>query len=98
MTKLTKFILGVAVTGLASGLLIVTGVINVGDTVGWYLTLPAGAVFSGLFMICLMLEKESARFDAEHRAHPAAKPGDRSAKPSAAETHCGCHAEPQRAH
>ena len=98
MNKLTKLCLAVAVIGLVSGMLISTGVIKVGDAVGWYLALPTGAIFLGLFLICLMLEKETARFDAEHRAHHAAQAGEKAEKCEAAESSCGCHSEPQHVH
>ena len=67
MTKLTKMLLGVSLAGLSSGLLFVTGLINVQDGVFWYVTLPAGAIFLGLFLISLFLEKEAARFDEQER-------------------------------
>ena len=67
MTKLTKTLLGLAVAGIGSGLLFVTGTIHVQDNVFWYVTLPAGAIFFGLFLISLALAKETARFDEDER-------------------------------
>jgi hypothetical protein len=67
MTKLTKLLLGLAVAGIGSGLLFVTGLINVQDSVFWYVTLPAGAIFLGLFLISLFLEKEVAHFDKQEQ-------------------------------
>ena len=67
MTKLTKMLLGISIAGFGSGLLFVTGLINVQDGVFWYVTLPAGAIFLGLFLISLFLEKEAAQFDLEER-------------------------------
>ena len=66
MGKLTKFLLGLALAGLGSGFVFVTGLVKVDQVPALYVTLPAGAIFFGLFLISLMLEKESARFDQEH--------------------------------
>jgi len=68
---LTKFLLVLTIMGFALGLLFVTDVIKVGDAVGWYMTLPAGAIFFGLFLITLMLEKEVAAFDQEQQLRQA---------------------------
>jgi hypothetical protein len=55
MTKLTKTLLTVSLTSFALSL---TGLF-------WGLFLPIAAVFLGLFMISLLLAKESALFDRE---------------------------------
>jgi len=67
MTKVTKTLLGVSIAGIGSGLLFVTGLINAGDNAALYISLPAGAIFLGLFLISLLLEKETALFDSEHQ-------------------------------
>ena len=67
MTKITKSLLGLSIVGIGSGLVFVSGLINVQDKVAYYVSLPAGAIFFGLFLISLMLEKESAAYDAEQR-------------------------------
>ena len=63
MTTLSKTLLAASVAGFAAG-----GIIDFGGfTVISELTavLPLGAVFSGLFMISFMMEKEMAGFDEE---------------------------------
>jgi len=66
MSKLTKLYLGLGVAFSIAGILINMGVIDTGDVSAWYMTLPLGAVFIGLFVIWLLLDKESARYDAEN--------------------------------
>jgi hypothetical protein len=65
MSKTTKTLLALAVIGLMSGFVFVTGIVNVGGAVAWYMTLPMGAIFLGLFLISKLLEKEFALYDAE---------------------------------
>jgi hypothetical protein len=65
MSKTTKTLLVLAVIGLMSGFVFVTGIVNVGGAVAWYMTLPMGAIFLGLFLISKLLEKEVALYDAE---------------------------------
>ena len=65
MSKTTKTLLVLAVIGLMSGFAFVTGVVNVGEAVAWYITLPMGAIFFGLFLISKLLEKEVALHDEE---------------------------------
>ena len=67
MSKTTISLLVLSLSCLASGLVFVTGLINVGDAVGLYAALPAGAIFFGLFLISLSLQAESALFDKEQR-------------------------------
>lgn len=67
MTKPTKFFLVTAIVCLVPGFLFTVGVVDVGKAVGLYLALPVGAILLGLFMISLMFEKETARFDEEQR-------------------------------
>jgi|ERR1043166_465801 ABC-type microcin C transport system permease subunit YejB len=65
MSKTTKTLLVLAVIGLVSGFVFVTGMVKVGDSVAWYITLPMGAIFLGLFLISKLLEKEVALHDME---------------------------------
>lgn len=67
MSKMTKVLLVLSLSCLAAGLVFVTGLVNVGEIVALYATLPAGAVFFGLFLISLSLQAESALFDEEQR-------------------------------
>lgn len=39
------------------------GFISTGESIFWYLGLPVGAIFFGLFMIFMILEKETALLD-----------------------------------
>jgi hypothetical protein len=71
MGKMTKLLLVLALMGLGSGLIFASGLVQVKDLPGLYATLPVGAICFGLFLISLMLEKESALFDEEHsRSEP----------------------------
>jgi hypothetical protein len=63
MTTLSKILLSVSAAGFAAGSIIDFGGFNVIPALT--AVLPLGAVFFGLFMISLMLEKEMAKFDAE---------------------------------
>ena len=67
MTKMTKTLLVLSLIGLVAGLVFVTGLVNVTNAIGLYVTLPAGAILFGLFLISRMLEKETSRFDEEQR-------------------------------
>lgn len=71
MSKMTKTLLVLSLSCLALGLVFVTGLINVGEVVALYATLPAGAIFFGLFLISLSLQTESALFDQEQRTRTA---------------------------
>jgi fumarate reductase subunit D len=71
MAKTTKTLLVISIATLVLGLVFVTGIVNVQETVALYVVLPLGAVFLGLFLIFNMLEKESALYDEEHKLHPA---------------------------
>ncbi len=68
MSKLTKSLLALAVILLLVGLVISAGLVNVGGDTAWFVALPAGAIFLGLFLISYLLEKETAHFDADHHA------------------------------
>jgi hypothetical protein len=76
MSKITKILLVLSLSCLAAGLVFVTGLINVGEVVALYATLPAGAIFFGLFLISLSLQAESELFDQEQRTRtvPVASP------------------------
>ncbi len=66
MTKLTKTFLVLGLAGFLAG-----GAIDaIGTNVDpkWTVVLPLGAVFFGLFLIFLMLQKEMAAFDREESA------------------------------
>lgn len=63
MTRLTKLFLGLSLAGFLAG-----GVIDARPgpvDPKWTVVLPLGAVFFGLFLIFLMLQKEMAAFDRE---------------------------------
>lgn len=64
---MTKVLLVLSLTCLTAGLVFVTGLVNVGEAVGLYVTFPAGAILFGLFLISLGLQAESALFDEEQR-------------------------------
>jgi len=49
--------------------LFLTGIVDVSDVPGFYVVFPMAAIFYGLFVICLALDKEVGRFNAEQRAH-----------------------------
>ena len=68
MSKLTKTLLVLSCIGLVSGLIFVTGLVNVGNLSFLYVALPSGAIFFGLFLISKLLEKEVALHDAEIQA------------------------------
>ena len=58
MTKTTKILLAISLTGFAVGF----------TNILWGVGTPVGAVFLGLFMIFKILEKETALFDEENRS------------------------------
>ncbi len=64
MSKTNKTFLAVAILGIAAGGIIDFGGLNLDSR--WTVVLPLGAVFFGVFMIALVLEKEMAKYDAEH--------------------------------
>jgi hypothetical protein len=67
MTKPTKTLLILATVNLVAGLAFAANLVNVHDAVWLYVTVPAGAICLGLFLISRMLEKETALYDAEQR-------------------------------
>jgi hypothetical protein len=66
MTKLTKIFLVLSLIGFAAGVWIDASGKPVDPK--WTGVLPLGAVFFGLFLIFLMLQKEMAAFDREEAA------------------------------
>jgi hypothetical protein len=72
MGKTTKILLTLSIAGLALGLAFASNLINAGGITAFYVLLPAGAIFFGLFLISLMLEKEVAQYDVEQRNQVAA--------------------------
>jgi hypothetical protein len=75
MSRLTKIMFGLMmVNGVASALFL-TGVVDVSSVPGFYVVFPLTTVFYGMFLICRMLQKDVAAFDAEQRAsHDRAAP------------------------
>jgi hypothetical protein len=65
---MTKTLLVLSILCLTTGFAVVSNLINVHGMVAFFVLLPAGAIFFGLFLISLMLQKETARYDAEQRA------------------------------
>jgi hypothetical protein len=63
MTTATKSFLTVSVIGLTAGAIVDFCLTTVNAM--WTVALPVGAIFLGLFLISLILEKEVAAFDAE---------------------------------
>lgn len=63
MTKPSKILLSVSMTGFVAGSIIDFGGFNFGPS--WAAVLPLGAIAFGLFLIVFMLEKEMAKFDEE---------------------------------
>ena len=68
MNKTTKVLLVLAIISFIVGFAFNSGLVNAGDTDTLYAIFPMGPVFAGLFLIAKMLEKETARYDEEHRA------------------------------
>ncbi|HXF10706.1 MAG TPA: hypothetical protein VN625_07980 [Desulfuromonadaceae bacterium] len=64
MTTATKIFLAVSVAGFAVGSVVDFCLAGVNPM--FTATLPVGAIFLGLFLISLILEKEVALYDAEH--------------------------------
>ena len=71
MSRLTKFMLWLLVINVIASALFLTGIVNVSLLPGLYVVFPLAAIFYGMFLICRMLEKDVAQFDAEHSAHQA---------------------------
>jgi hypothetical protein len=69
---MTKTLLAISLLCLVAGFPFASGLVNAQEVVALYAVLPAGAVFLGLFLICLLLEKEIAQYDADQRTPSAA--------------------------
>jgi hypothetical protein len=67
MSKTTKALLILAIVSLVAGFALNTGLVDAKDVDALYAVFPMGAVFAGLFLISKVLEKETARYDEEHR-------------------------------
>lgn len=73
MSRLTKTMLALLILNTAAAALFLSGVVDASRVPGLYLTFPLAAIFYGLFLICWMLDREVAAFDAEQhagRSHP----------------------------
>ena len=88
VAKATTILLALTLGSLGTGFLFVTGLVNVQGAVWLYVALPAGAICMGLFLISLMLEKETARFDQEQHALLAAAEREASTDSSAPSKAC----------
>ena len=66
MSRLTKIMLGLTVINSVASALFLTGIVNISSVPGLYVVFPLAAIFYGMFLICWMLEKDVAEFDAEH--------------------------------
>src|SRR5262245_13581670 len=71
MSKITKTLLVISLITFAAGLAFVTGIIDLGSVSALYVSLPAGAIFFGLFLISKLLEKETALHDEEMQRYRA---------------------------
>jgi hypothetical protein len=69
MSKLAKIMLVLMVVNFVAAALFLTGLVNISNVPGLYVTFPLGATFYGLFLIAQVLEKEVAGFDQEQRRH-----------------------------
>jgi hypothetical protein len=89
MTKPTKTLLALALFCLVAGFPFSSGMVDARSAVVLLAVLPTGAVFLGLFLISLIFEKETARYDAEQRAcaEAAATAGAATASASAKSAH-----------
>jgi hypothetical protein len=67
MSKTAKSLLIPSVVCTVVGGAFNLGVINAHDIDAFYTILPMGAVFFGLFLIVVVLEKENALYDQDHR-------------------------------
>jgi hypothetical protein len=66
MNRIPKLLLAVSLAAFAGGAVVTFG--NAEVPPGWTVAMPVGAVFLGLFLVALTLQKEVARFDEEERA------------------------------
>src|SRR5947208_11879367 len=63
MTKPTKTLFLLGITCLFLGVILITGIIPVHDAAWLFVVLPTGAILFGLFLISLILEKETSLYD-----------------------------------
>jgi ABC-type nickel/cobalt efflux system permease component RcnA len=73
MSRLTKIMLGLTVINSIASVLFLSGIVNVSAAPGLYAVFPLAAIFYGMFLICRMLEKDVAEFDAERHDHKPAE-------------------------
>jgi hypothetical protein len=73
MTTLTKSLWIIGIVNTVAGLVFVTGLVDVSQASGLYVTFPLGVIFLGFAGLSKMMEKEVAVYDQEHRAQPAPK-------------------------
>ena len=66
MMKLPKFFLTLSLAAFATGMIACFGKVHWHPS--WFVALPAGAIFFGLFLIAYVLQNETARFDEEAEA------------------------------
>ena len=69
MSRVTKIMLALTVINSVASVLFLTGIVNVSSLPGLYVVFPLAAILYGMFLICRMLEKDVAEFDAEHHDH-----------------------------
>ncbi len=96
MSRLTKIMFGLMIVNAIGSVLILGNIVNVSKFPGLDVVFPLTAIFYGMFLICRMLQKEVAEYDAEQRSHrdqPA--PANRSQSVESIHDH-GQH-EPMRA-
>jgi len=86
MTTATKTFLGISAAGFIVGAIVDFGGFTVNPM--WTVALPVGAIFLGVFLISLIMEKEVARYDdelakkialARQNTTPATEPAPRGA-------------------
>ena len=82
MTKTTKTLLTLGISGLALGMAIDSGLVDVTNASALCVLLPLGAVFFGMFLLSKVLEKETAAFDQERRLALAAAEAAAVTRPS----------------
>ena len=69
MGKLAKIMLALLISSSVASVLFLAGIVDVSAVPGLYVVFPLAAICYGMFLICLALDKEVARFDAEQQAH-----------------------------
>lgn len=69
MSRLTKIMLGLAIVNAIASALVMSGIVNSSKFPAFDVFFPLAAIFYGMFLICRMLQKNAAEFDAEERRH-----------------------------